>query len=683
MVEAEEMEAVQEITPTIKPTATPTPEPVIEIPPIQLEKITTENATALTMVKMIGDGRINHLAYSPSGSLLAAASSIGVRLHGGTDLAERVFLPVSKPVSRVAFSPDGKTIAAGTEAGMILIYSVNDVLSSLDERPALALEIKASNFAVTELTFSPDGKTLANGSVDRTIQVWDYVTGKRIRSVGGFQLGVSSLTYSPDSTLLAGSSVDGSTRIWRIRTGEVLNSMGQPDKKRLNPDHYPIRLGFLPDGWLVSVWKNGEITKWDWQLETSQPVSINQSYESYSSAAITPDNSTLITSTLSGELGIREILSNEKINQSLQQKWTLQGGDGILSIVISPDGKWLASASYPAGITLWNVETGEAEKVYARYPLGLQLVASSFSPDSRFLATSHTDGLIRVWDTQNMQQYFEFQSGNGEISRSLEFSQDGRSLICGSDAIYFYSTQNFEDYLAIQRPSFSPTTRFELNPEMRIITGGLVQTTALASDHQYLASANLLGNTINIWDPISGEHLGDLYPADAPIVILKFSPSGKTLAAGSVDRKVRFWGLNEDRFSITPGEADEDGKADLVLKNDFAVLALTYSADGSQLAIAGTNWNVRVVNSQNGGLQVLLKGSRDQIFSIAASPDSILYASGGVDGMIRIYLPENSKPISTLTGHAGMVNTLNLSPDGRMLVSGGEDGTIRIWGIQQ
>ena len=669
------------VEPTPSPTPTPTPEPTIEVPPLELRTINAENAASMVQIKMLGDGRISHMAYSPSGNLLAAGSTIGIRLHGGKDLAERAFLPVSKPVRRVAFSPDGSLLAAGTEAGVILVFSVDDILSSQGETPSPIQEIKANNFPVTDLVFSPDGQSLANGSVDRTIQIWDPITGKRIRSVGGFLLGISAVAYSPDSTLLAGSSVDGSIRVWRIRTGEVLNSLGQPDKKRILPDHYPISIGFHRDGWLVSVWQSGEITTWQWQNEDSDPITTIASYEILTSAAFDPVSGKLLTSTRSGTVNIHDTETSDSSSLRFAQALTVETGEEILSMGFSPDGSQLATAIYPTGITLWDAQTGVQVKAYVRSPSGLQLAASSFSPDSRYLATSHADGLIRIWDTRNMMQYFEFQPGNGEVSRSLQFSGDGNSLLCGSDAVYSFPTGNFQQYLGIQQPAVSRTTRVDLLPDWRIETGGVVQTIALSVDQQYLASANLLGNTISLWDPATGKLLGYLEKANGPVEVLAFSPDGKTLAAGSIDHKVRFWSLDGESFTIANGEELQAVKADRILKNDFAVLTMVYSADGSQMAIAGTNWNVRVVNTLNGGLQVLLKGAKDQIISLAASPGGDLFATGGVDGLIRLYEPGNKNPLILLRGQAGMVNTLNFSPDKRMLISGGEDGTIRVWGI--
>jgi WD40 repeat protein len=671
-----------EISPTFRPTAT------MSVLPLKLEKINSENVTSLTQVKLIGDGRIRDVAFSPGGGLIAAGSSIGIRIHGGQDLIERVFIPSASPITRVNFSPDGKLLAAGTEAGKIQIYTVESLLTTSTNPIKPVREIKANNFAITCLLFSPDSITLTSGSLDRTILVWNPTTGKRIRSLGGFLLGISAISYSSDNTLLAGSSMDGSIRVWRIRTGEVLNSTGTPERNRRQVDHYPLSLGFLPDGWLESAWADGAVTSWNWQDKKSDSQVIMQNNENYNYSLISPANNNLLNITQNNTLQVLHSYPDNINGFKLEEKSSLDLGAEVVSASISTDEKWLAVASYPAQISLVNLETEDILMTYSREPQGQQVIASAFTPDSRFLATSHGDGLVRIWDATNMQNYFEVLISQNEPTQDLQFSTDGTQLICGADAIYLLPTSGFQDLLLKQLSTPEMQHLVDILPTSRLDTGGTVQAIALSDDGEYLASSNLMKKTIQLWDPVTGKLIGNLGGMLDPVEVLSFAPDSLTLAGGSADHTVHIWNL--DKISPASDSGGATGtkeylldKPDLVIKSEFPVLSLVYSPDGSQLAMAGTGWNIRVVKSDNGELINNLKGSKDQIASLAISPDGKLFASGGADGIIRVYASGQENPLIILDVHAGNVNTLNFSPDGSMLISGGEDSTLRVWGINQ
>jgi WD40 repeat protein len=668
------------ISPTIQPTAT------MSVPPLKLEKITSENVTSLTQVKLIGDGRIRDVAFSPGGGLIVAGSSIGIRIHGGQDLIERAFIPSASPITRVVFSPDGKLLAAGTEAGRIQIYTVDSLLISPKNLIKPVREINANNFAITCLLFSPDSLTLTSGSLDRTILVWNPTTGKRIRSLGGFLLGISAISYSSDNTLLAGGSVDGSIRVWRIRTGEVLNSTGTPERNRRQVDHYPLSLGFLPDGWLVSAWADGGISAWDWQDKKSESQVIMQNNENYIYSLISPANSNLLNFTQNNTLQVLHSFPHISTGIGVEKRSSLDLGAEVVSASISTDEKWLAVASYPAQISLVNLETEDILMTYSREPQGQQVIASAFSPDSRFLATSHGDGLVRIWNAKNMQNYFEMVISQNEPTQDLQFSADGKQLICGTDGIYLLPTAGFQNFL--QRTIASANHLIELQTTRRIDTGGTVQTIAISMDGDHLASSNLMDKTVQLWDAGTGKLIGNLGGMLDPVEVLAFAPNSLTLAAGSADHKVHIWNLEKISPSVSFGSTAGNGaylleEPDLIIKSEFPVLSMVYSPDGSQLAMAGTGWNVRIVKSDDGELISNIKGSKDQIASLAVSPDGKLFSSGGADGIIRVYASGQENPLIILDVHAGNVNTLNFSPDGRMLISGGEDSTLRVWGITQ
>ena len=67
---------------------------------------------------------------------------------------------------------------------------------------------------MTSASFSPDGTKVVTGSHDRTVRIWDAVTGECEQTLEGHSSYVSSASFSPDGTKVVSSSNDATVRIW-------------------------------------------------------------------------------------------------------------------------------------------------------------------------------------------------------------------------------------------------------------------------------------------------------------------------------------------------------------------------------------------------------------------------------------------------------------------------------------
>ena len=156
----------------------------------------------------LGKGSISEVAWSPDGTRLAVANSIGIWIYDAHTGAEVALLTGHTDwVSSVSFSPDGLTLASGSWDNTVRLWEV----ASGQEKAVL----EGHTDWVRSVSFSPDGTTLASGgSGDGTVRLWEVASGQEKAVLEGHTWATTSVSFSPDGLTLASGSGDGTILLW-------------------------------------------------------------------------------------------------------------------------------------------------------------------------------------------------------------------------------------------------------------------------------------------------------------------------------------------------------------------------------------------------------------------------------------------------------------------------------------
>ena len=167
----------------------------------------------------------------------------------------KVTLPHQEPVKAVAFSPDGLSLATGTEYEIFEDAEGTARVWDMNNNEQLAFFEHQST--VNAIAFSPKGTLLATVSEDGKGRIWDLTTKKELVNFR-HNKSVLDVAFSVDGNLLATASEDNTARVWNAVTGHELARI--PHARRVNA------VTFSPDGTQLATGSDDHTVRvWPWR----------------------------------------------------------------------------------------------------------------------------------------------------------------------------------------------------------------------------------------------------------------------------------------------------------------------------------------------------------------------------------------------------------------------------------
>ncbi len=436
----------------------------------------------------------NIAGFSPDGQFVFAGYLFGGRVF---DVSKE-----SKPTDKVkgyikfgCMGPGAKTVLVANQKDIDLFeFPSGKKIRSYERLPK----------DITSVCFSPDGNSIVYSTVSKTAVVMDVLSGEIKTRLIARSGGVLSVVFSPYGKFLATGGIDATVKIWDIETGVLVDVL--KDQK------YPVRC-----------------------------------------LAFSPDNKKIVAGCLENTGTLYDIATGKAL-------YSFKGGSG--SVIFSPDGKHLLALdrTIENKFYMYETETGKLEKEFSRP--GIKIAKSRvnicgvFSPDGKTIYIGGTEdhpvegqdghwasyGEIQVYDVPSGKFVKQLADRQNPIITCMDISSDGQTLVTGSsgNTICFWNrvlgvkTSGYEIHKdVVMSVNFSPDNK-------TVLTSSLDGTAKIIDSKSASTIIVLRGHTAALWGA-------------------RFSPDGKYVVTVSWDNTTRLWNAASgvELARLTPVDTDQ------------------------------------------------------------------------------------------------------------------------------
>ena len=378
---------------------------------------------------------VTRLAFSSRGQVLFAGTSGGhvlninpasgrAREYVGVEPGKSAAMPAHQDaVIALQIAIDGKSLLSVSQNGVARSWPSAGT-------PQTARLVFRSGHPMTALALSPDGTTLATAGQDGTIHLWDAATARALVSLPGHPGGVSALMFGAGNRLVS-AGADEQVRFWDTASGQATSSVIQPTAElciALSPDGLTLAIGGrkLSGITLVNLARSGK------------PHKIGEFAGEVATLAFTPKGDRICTGSADGWFRIWDTATGEEVVRGQAGAGSVDGisfneSGTIAAVVLNSDPRREIETDSGPFHEIVFLDTHDGSILDRPRPLAhpATITAAAFTPDGGLLTAAH-DGNLYLWSLKT-SAVLRTINGHVESVRGVVLVSDGSAVFSAGD----------------------------------------------------------------------------------------------------------------------------------------------------------------------------------------------------------------------------------------------------------
>lgn len=347
------------------------------------------------------NGRVQSLAFTADGHLLASAGSNGIVRVWSPDFFGQIGNSLTGhtgSVRAVVFTPDGGQIFAAGEDGTVHVW----------DSPGREAFCQHGS-KVRAVAAGAD--RIISGGEDGLVKVWDRNTGTLVNTLTGHSGSIVMVALHGNEIV---SAANDGVRLWSAISGELL----------AHREAYGTSAAALSaDGAeIIFLSESGQIQFWD-RPHGRTGTELASGAKNVQALAFTPDRTQIILGGADGVVGIWDRDTHQRTGSATPH--TLN----VLTLTVTADGSQIISGAADGSIHIWDRSSGRTEVLTGHESAVLSVAVT---PDGDRIVSSGPDGTVRLWDTASGQLIETYAEHTGAVnsvavdrSQAVSGGQDG------------------------------------------------------------------------------------------------------------------------------------------------------------------------------------------------------------------------------------------------------------------